>query len=407
MSPGRSRVLFALLLLAACRTTAPPAALRSPDPLRPPLVGAPLTEAQALSAHAAVAAAEAGDVATANEHLGELPLGHPVTRLVALEIRFVRGEDVTKDASVLARQQPGYGSAWALFALAAQRAADWRDVLTATRRLSELQPDDAWQRLATEAQSRLFEASLQEATSLLAHGDAAGALARARRILDEAPDATPARLLAVRAALALGKTRDAADLVPALPDSAEGLELKGRVAGALGEWELAAELFARLPEKSPGRCELLASARDHARFLNAPPYVTDALAAPSVTRRGLAAILVWEVPSLRERATGPVAVYEDVVQAPERGDILVAARTGLITGDPIAHRFSPNRQVKGREFVAVLERLTKAIGRPAPRWCGERSDAGCLEVPAQLDGGTVANLVRQVAGEGGEPCTKR
>ena len=71
----------------------------------------------------------------------------------------------------------------------------------------------------------------------------------------------------------------------------EATELKGRVAEALGQWDMAANLYASLPDRHPGRCDLLEGARDQLRYRDAPPYLTRAVNAQAVTRKGLAAIL--------------------------------------------------------------------------------------------------------------------
>ncbi len=401
------RLLIAALVVAACRTAAPPVIERSPDPTAPPLVGVPLDETQRQNARSAVAAAERNDWIGAERFLAKLPPSHPVTVLAALEVRFLHGEDVAAVARAFAEKMGDYGSAWALATLAATQAGDLEGSVSAARRAAVLQPDPKWDRLVVEGEQALLAAAVREASSLLAAGDAAGALAKARGVLERSPGLMAARLLAVRSALAAGEPRTAAAMVTALGENPEATELKGRVAEALGQWEMAAGLYASLPERHPGRCELLEGARDQLRYRDAPPYLTRAVAAGAITRKGLAAILAWEAPALARRAGGLVPVFEDIVQIAERTDIVTVARAGVIPGDPVARRFYPDRHVPARELRLVLERLAEVLGRPAPRWCNGDVGEGCLALPHEPSGRNAAELVRSVAGREGEPCSHR
>jgi tetratricopeptide (TPR) repeat protein len=377
-----------------------------PDPARPPLVGEPLTAAQAEAARAAVAQAENGDFASGEKTLGALPPGHPVRQLAELELRFLRGQKVAAQARIFAVSLSGYGSAWGFAAVAARNEGDLRAALADATRAAELQPDAGWGRVAAELEQAQIAPLLAEGNALLLRGDAAGALTSARQVLELRPTTVDARYLAARAMLALHDTKGAAEMVPGLPDSSEGLALKGRVAEALGQWDLALDLYTRLPLSYPDRCRVVEKARRNLRLTNAPPYLTKALVASPLQRRGLAAIVVLEAPALADRVKGPVPVFEDVVQLPESGDVLTVARSGVIPGDPFAHRFNPDRTVSPHELAATLERLAKTLDMPAPRWC-RGGEAGCLQLPEAVDGQVAAALARQVAGGGGDPCPQR
>ncbi len=403
-----SYLLAAALLWTACRSVAPPPSVPLPDPLAPPVGGDPLTAHQAKAAAGAWAAAGHGDMVGVAKQIANLPPGHPVGELIVLETRFAKGEPIGAAAADLAARNPGYAAVWTLTALATAREGRNDDALVAARRALALRADDPNRRRVAQLEVEVVASGLNEAGALLARGDAAAAFARAGRLLELVPDADDARIFAARAALAAGRTAQAAELIPALPDTPRGLEVKGRVAEALGQWDLALDFYGRLPAAFPGRCELLAGAREQSRLSLAPPQLTRALADSAVTRRELAAILVWEVPSLTAKTTGPVPVFEDVVGLPEGRDVVVAVRAGVMTGDAIARRFGPNRPVTERDLEACLQRLAQAIGKAAPRFCSETDAADeCLTRPATLDGRTVAALVRSVAAQEENPCSRR
>lgn len=394
--------------LAACRTAAPPRIETVPDPLLAPLVGAALSDAAARTVGLAVSAAERGDWERAAKLLSGLPQDHPVVRLAQLEARFLRGEDGIGAAALnLAREHHGYAAAWEFAYLAATRAGDPESSLEAARAAAEFRPSARWWEIIRELEKAALDRTLGRAAALLARGDAEGAFRAARDLLNESPGHGGARMLAVRAALAARRPHEAASLVAALEDNAEGLELKGRVAEALEQWDLAAGLFARLPLSHPSRCEMLNGAREQARLVNAPPHVNRALTSTVVTRRGLAALLVWQAPGLVAEADGPVTVFEDIVQIAERDDIVTVTRGRVMSGDALARRFAPDRAVGGRELQAALGRLAAVLGRAEPRWCVGGAAEGCVTIPEQINGRAVAELIREVSGEGGEPCKRR
>jgi len=384
---------------------APPARIeRVPDPLAPPVAGAPLGEDQRTAAVRAVNAAERGDAAAARGFVAALPAGHPVTRLVRLECEHLGGGDVRAAARDLAAEHPGYGAAWELVVQLERKAGDLEGALDAARQLLGVRPGRESQALASEAESAVVAAARAAAEARLAAGDAPAAYAVARAGLDRVPEAATLRELAVRAALAAGQPRAAAELVAALPDEAGAMVLKARVAAALGQWGLAMELYEAAPEGTPGRCAGYLEARERWRLSNAPPYVVRALAAAEVRRRHLASILVWEAPSLAAFQAGPVAVFEDVVQLPEQRDIVTVTRAGVMLGDAVTRRFLPERTVRPAELRGTLDRLAAGLGRPAPRWCAAAGERGCLALPEVPDGTSVAALVRQVVADGEAAC---
>jgi tetratricopeptide (TPR) repeat protein len=404
----RARALLVLVALgAACRTTAPPVSTRLPDPLLAPVPGAPLSKAEVRDARRAGAALDRGDFERAAGRLDRLPAAHPVSRLLHLELRYAKGEAVTAEALAYASNEKGYASAWMLAALAAERAGRLTDALGAAREARKLRPDDAAKALASGLQRSVAEHAEHDVTSMLAEGAAKDALARARATLELVPGAEPVRELAVRAALAAGDDRDAAEFVTALPDTPPSVELKGRVAEAQDQWELAMDLFRSLPENYPQRCELLEEARNRWRLSLAPPQVTQALAANPLSRKGLAAIVAWEVPDLVNHGTGFAPVFEDIVGLPESRDIVLLARAGVMPGDEIARRFHPERPITFKELSGVLARVCQAEHRPAPHWCRDAERDDCLAPPATFDGRTVASVVRRAAGESEVPCSRR
>jgi len=378
-----------------------------PDPLLGPVPGAALSDEQKASVQRAVAIAERGEFLRAARELEALPAAHPAVRLAAAEIVFLQGGAASAAAEKLVSEHPGYAAAWGLLALAHQREGEVRKAVAVARRAADLGLVGDWGRRADEWEKGLTDRLLAEGTALLQRGDAAGALRIASEVLSATPTVAAARMLATRAHLAMGQAKAAAGLVPALPDTEEGLELKGQVAERLGQWDLAVEFYSRLGASNPRKCELLRTAREQLRLVNAPPYLTRALAAPALTRKGLAAILAWKVPQLAEKATGTVPVFEDIVHLQERRDIITAVRSGVMLGDAVTRRFGAEHGVTPRELQAVLGRLATLLGRRPLVWCNGNDADDCVSLPSTVSGAAAAALVeRQATGED-TPCRPR
>jgi tetratricopeptide (TPR) repeat protein len=384
-----------VLVVLACRTAAPPARIsRVPDPLVPAAPGAVLSADQQASLRRAVAIAESGEFLRAEKELATLPKEHPAVRLAALEVVFLQNGAAAVAAKELTSQYPAYPSAWGLLALASNREGDVRGAVGAAMKAAGLGLPGDWAETAARWEKAHTAKLIAEASAMLQSGDAAGALRIATEVLGTTPSATAARILATRAHLAMGDAKAAAMLVPALPDTEEGVELKGQVAERLGQWDMAVDLYGRLPGSNPRRCELLRTAREQWRLVNAPPYLTRALAANLLTKKGLAAILVWKAPELASQATGPATVFEDIVNLNERRDI-------------ITRRFGADHSVTPRELQAVLGRLASALGRRPLTWCQENDSSVCVTVPTTVDGATAVALTDDLVGGEDTPCRPR
>ena len=387
----------------------PPPPTRVPDPLQGlPASLAPLAEAERVAARQAVAAAERGDLALARRTAARLPQRHPVARFVELEIRFLEAAAIYPDCLQLAEEFPEWVAPWHLAAMAARRSGDLLAALGAARRAVAAEAGShRLQGLVQELEAGVVERARSEAERWLGAGEAAKALGVAEQALEAVPESPELRTLAAEAALAAGRTDRAAALLPAVPDSANGLALKGRVAGALGQWDLAVSFFEKLPAAYPGRCDLLRRARLELRLADAPPYVSKALASSALTRAELAALLVWEVPEITALAQGAVPVFEDIVDLPQRGDIVTVARAGVLRGDPVARRFGARRGVTPREVAAAVERVAVLLRRQPPQFCnhGAAGDAaGCVRLGTPVTGREVAEVLQRLGGPGGEGC---
>lgn len=394
-----SSIVVLALLVGACQTGAPLSSVSGvPDPLQGDLPGIPLSPREQRAVREAVEAAARGDWARSERALTRVPWDHPVAEFSRMLVSHLQGNAVAQAARAFGNRFPGYQPAWELAVRAAGEEGDLVGALTLAREQSRLHPGPYWERQVSALGNALVAHGLAQGRSLLADGAAEAGLSLLRDVLQHRPDSEELRSLAVRSALAVEDLRSAAELVAAMPDSAAGLELKGRVAEALGQMDLALQLFRQMPSEVPGRCALIASVWNRWRLNDAPPALRGALQAEIVSRREVAALLVWEVPVLAEHVRGPVPVLDDAVGLPEVGEILVAVRSGIMHADLVSRLFRPDQQVSGEALGETLARLARLLGVPVPAWCGTEGQGGCLTLPDVPSGAEAVLLIRQVVG---------
>lgn len=393
MAP-KGLALAACLLLASCATT-PRGRGLLPEPV---LDQAPeaLSPTQKRLAREVWVLADAGDLASARAKLTGLPAGHPVRVFLSLEISFAAGElGLWPRVSSFAETYPSYRPAWELAVLIGEREGELLGAAEAAGKLATLTGQSRWQRKAEELTSRFWVAAEGEVAARLEKGDAAGALAQARSLLERFPERRLLREMAVRAALAAGKTAEAKLLVLPLPEDGAGLELKAQVAAAEERWDVAAELYRRLPAGFPDRCGKLREAEERARWQKAPTRVTKAASSPRLSRAELATLVLFYFPKVAEKARGVAPLFEDLVGHPAQEEVLTLVRAGVMGGDPLTRRFGPNRAVSAKELETVVQRLVKTLDLPA---CQGEGGNACLPLSAGDKALTGQDAVRVLAG---------
>lgn len=124
-----------------------------------------------------------------------------------------------------------------------------------------------------------------------------------------------------------------------------------------------------------------------------PPYVHEAMAAPVVDRADLAVILVSLAPQVETIDGGPVPVMSDIVGLDGQREIVTAVRIGLMSSDPIEHRFHPDRPATISETRSAIEALGNALTTEAPIWCDDdESPPACEALADPIDGPSLTDL---------------
>ncbi len=360
-----------------------------------------LSAAQRKLAQQVWAWADAGDLKTAQAKLSRLPGEHPVRLFLQLEIAFAAGElGLWPKVWAFAASFPSYRPAWELAVLVGEREGELLGASEAARRVAQLGGPARFLSQSEELLSQFLVAREEQVARLLAGGQATEALEQGRELVARFPQHRRLRELTVRAALAAAKTEEAKLLVLPLPEDGPGLELKAEVAAAQGKWDVAMELYRRLPLDFAGRCAKLRHAEEQARWQKAPAKVSKALGSPRLSRGELATLIVFYFPQVKEKASAPAPLFEDVVGHPAQEEILVLVRAGIMSGDALTRRFGPSRAVGGRELEAVLQRLAKVLGLPGLSVCPNGTAGnGCVPIPSGergMSGEDVVSLLKKI-----------
>lgn len=129
------------------------------------------------------------------------------------------------------------------------------------------------------------------------------------------------------------------------------------------------DLYARLAERHPDNAEIavgLAAARFTWRTRLLPDRVARLLDASSLLRGDFAALTYWLVPGVRTGPTGGTVIVSDIVDHPQRQEIVRVLNLGLMAPlDPTVRQFAPDDYMRRGAALAALLRMPGRLGRGA------------------------------------------
>lgn len=117
------------------------------------------------------------------------------------------------------------------------------------------------------------------------------------------------------------------------------------------------DLANRYPD-DPEVAENLVRARFLWRFQLLPPEVRNLATATELTRADYAVLVYWLFPEVRYGAAGERAtIANDVLEHPQREQIVRVVNSGVLEVDPSLHRFEPYRSIQRSQALAAMLRL--------------------------------------------------
>jgi hypothetical protein len=326
--------------------------------------------------HAAWAAlVEEGDAAAARDALRELAAGGaglPPAEVLAAEVDFAGGDlaAVVRRLVAVGDATPTYTASQLLLGRAAELAGDVPLAYAAYRAVASRS------RLAFQRTGELHPRALEIVGNRLHEALKAGRLDEAGRHLDLlrawAPDETSTLDAARAVALARGDLAAELAAVKRLSERRAGdtalLERRAELELSVGDPGAGLKIVEGLAERhpqDPALAEKLAAAKFHWRLSLLPQAVRDIGARPDLTRADLAVLLFWLVPQVRYAKPSEGRIATDVLDHPQRDEIVRVVNLGLLDLDETLHRFSPGAPARRAAALRAMERLLQRFGAAA------------------------------------------
>lgn len=152
-------------------------------------------------------------------------------------------------------------------------------------------------------------------------------------------------------------------------DDPETLERLADLELEVGDTDRALEMYRSLHRRFPDD-ERLREQLERAEFrwrLGAlPEKVQEKAASVQLDRGDYATLLYWLLPSVRAANPGPGRVATDVVDHPDRREIIRTLNLGLLEMDETLHEFQPERPIRRADvFESLLVLMSKNPPRPS------------------------------------------
>ncbi|MEL7061907.1 MAG: hypothetical protein AAGN46_17910, partial [Acidobacteriota bacterium] len=294
-------------------------------------------------------------------------------------------------------EMPDYVAAALLLARAHDRRGDVVEAYELYQRLSEVD------RLAASRATALADLAEVALTERVIEASEDGLFDVARLELERLERLSPGALSTLEARLRLNEMEgDAAGelftlrrLVSIEPDFDRRLRL-GELELEAGDLRAGLDIFQALAREAPDDLNVadqLARAKFLWRIELVPERVRSLARAPELSRGDLAVMLHWLVPPVRTRPIVDPPIAGDLLDHPDRAEILKVADQRLLSTDERVHRFFPDMRATRRATLGAVLGFLHADGEtppacaglerpPASRICPVAASCGLIEETA-------------------------
>lgn len=400
-------LILGLTIFVSCATSSPPppSQHRIPAADRPylvdPSVGYPLTADPELERRASgvfagiVAGAGLSMSQSAAEELAKHDANfHPATVLLA-QVAFLRQQDrrVLDLLTPVADELPGYVACQLIRGHAAERLGDLSSAYDAFAPVARTSPlaarrrDELGIRAAADAFAHLREAvdrgQLEEAEdqlALLRKYEERGEDYAGESDSDlPAPEAESRRILESRLLIATARHDDQEELeilrslVVHEPDHRDLVERLADLELEQGRARAALEQLERLLEHGSDDPELVAKverAKFHWRLQQLPVKIQELSKAGELSRADLASLLYWIIPDVRYAQVNNPPIATDILDSPQRKEIVRVVNLGLLDVDETLHLFRPTESASRALVFSALLGLLDWADRDFPCLAG-------------------------------------
>lgn len=297
------------------------------------------------------------------ELLGRNPDLDPA-RVLRAQAEFIGGEYERAYSGLepIVREHPTYVSAQLVFGRTAEKLGNLVEALEAYRNIAEV--NQLAKSRALSLEPRAVEIMSLRIEDSLDKGHTAEAENQLVRLQEWAPKADRTLELTARVARASDNRPDELEALRSLtvrrPDDRDLLARRGQLELEIGDPAAGMRLFEDLAARYPDDPEV-EGALVRARFLwrlQLLPAEVEALADKmELTRADLAAMVYWLFPDIRYGRAGGARIANDILEHPQRDQIVRVVNSGIMDVDHSLHRFEPYRSLRRNEAMTAMLRL--------------------------------------------------
>lgn len=371
----RIGILISTVLLAiACTTAAPVTREVVPREDRyflvPPLTGfaksvGPTTERLLEDAYSDLLTTGSRQAATdlASELLARNPDLAPASVLDA-QADFLGGdhEAVLEALASIVKIYPDYVAAQLLYGRSSEKLGNLVEGLEAYQRIAE--SNELARSRVADLEPRSVEIMALRIEDALARGLTSDAEQDLAELQAWAPHEERTLEVGAAVARAVGDTQAELQALRSLgvhrPDDralkARRAELELEVGDPAAGMRTFEDLAERYPD-DPEVAEHLVRARFLWRFQLLPPEVRQVASSTELTRGDFAVLLYWLFPEIRYGAGGTARIANDILEHPQREQIVRVVNSRILEIDPSLHRFEPYRPIRRSSALAGMLRL--------------------------------------------------
>lgn len=422
-----------VLLLASCKTAAPPPPLPTIPPeerafLLDPTVAAPSVEpllrTQIQNAYLSFDQGKSpAEVESVAQKLLSVAPGAPPALVLLAQADYLAGryQAAADRVRPLAAGPPPYAAAGLLAGRAYERLGDDLAAFEAYSLVAELDANAATK--ASELGGEAFRSLFAQAHEAVADGrfDEAEALLPRLEELSRLKSLMAGQRQVLEVKLAIhrgrGQTREEMLLLRQLrplDDSPPLRQRLGELEVEIGDVKSGLELFEGLLKESPSDPALIAQV-DRAKFRwrleRLPQRVRQIARKAELSRADLASLLYWLLPPVKHSQVVSPPIAGDILNHPAQQEILRVTDLDLMDVDETLHRFNPEAATNRRATLAALLALLaqqrapcvagEALAKDARNWvcrksveCGLIGDESQCQPATPISGTAAVDLVK-------------
>lgn len=308
-------------------------------------------------------------------------------------------EAVLDELEPIVQEYPGYVAAQLLFGRSSEKLGNLIEALEAYQRIAD--SNELARSRVVDLTPRAAEIMALRIEDALSKGRTTAAQEELFRLQEWAPDEDRTLEVGADVARATGDTQAELQALRTLVvRQPENRTLEARWAELeleIGDPAAGMRIFEELAERYPDDAEVaekLIQARFLWRFQLLPPDVRQVADKAELTRADFAVLVYWLFPEIRYGSVGGARIANDILEHPQREQIVRVVNSRILDVDPSLHRFEPYRSIRRVQALTAMLRLLARkeppfaclggvdVPRSSQAICAQAAACGLMAEPA-------------------------